>query len=80
LKRELAARGIECLVHYPIPPHRQRAYEALGFADDAFPVANQIHAGVLSLPIGPHLGTAEQDNVIDAVLGVLNPANAPRSQ
>jgi dTDP-4-amino-4,6-dideoxygalactose transaminase len=68
LRRALAARGIECLIHYPIPPHRQRAYAALGFTPDAFPIANQTHDEVLSLPIGPHLSDADQDLVIDAVL------------
>ena len=68
LKRALAARGIDCLIHYPIPPHRQNAYAELGFAPDAFPIANQIHGEVLSLPIGPHLGDADQDRVIEAVV------------
>ena len=67
LKRALASRGIECLIHYPIPPHRQQAYAALGFASGAFPIANRIHDEVLSLPIGPHLTDADQDRVIDAV-------------
>jgi dTDP-4-amino-4,6-dideoxygalactose transaminase len=68
LRRALAARGIDCLIHYPIPPHRQQAYAMLGFAPDAFPIANRIHDEVLSLPIGPHLSDADQDLVIDAVL------------
>ena len=68
LKRTLAARGIDCLIHYPIPPHRQEAYASLGFAADAFPTANRIHAEVLSLPIGPHLSDESQDRVIEAVL------------
>lgn len=76
LKRALAARGIESLIHYPIPPHRQQAYAALRFAPDAFPISNQIHDEVLSLPIGPHLTEADQDRVIAAVLAEARPAGA----
>lgn len=67
LKRALGARGIDSLIHYPIPPHRQAAYAALGFPPDAFPIANRIHEQVLSLPIGPHLSESQQDRVIEAV-------------
>jgi dTDP-4-amino-4,6-dideoxygalactose transaminase len=68
LRASLAARGIDCLIHYPIPPHRQQAYAGLGFAPNAFPIANRIHDEVLSLPIGPHFSGVDQDRVIDAVL------------
>ncbi len=68
LHRALAARGINCLIHYPTPPHRQQAYASLAFPADAFPIANRIHDEVLSLPIGPHLSDSEQDRVIEAVL------------
>jgi dTDP-4-amino-4,6-dideoxygalactose transaminase len=68
LRSSLAARGIDSLIHYPIPPYRQQAYAEFGFAANAFPISNQIHAEVLSLPIGPHFSDADQDRVIDAVL------------
>ena len=60
--------GIQTLIHYPIPPHRQAAYATLGFAPDAFPIASAMADEVLSLPIGPHLSDAAQDRVIDALL------------
>lgn len=44
----LALHGIETGVHYPVPPHREAPYAALG----RFPVAEQLAAEVLSLPIG----------------------------
>ena len=65
LRAALAAAGVETLVHYPTPPHRQRAYAAYG--DRALPVAATLAAEVLSLPIGPHLSEAECRAVIDAV-------------
>lgn len=52
----LSERGIESLIHYPIPPHLQKGYAHLGYNRGSFPVAEELSAGVLSLPIGPHLG------------------------
>lgn len=77
LRRSLSEQGIDCLIHYPIPPHRQQAYAELGFAHDAFPIANRIHEEVLSLPIGPHLSEADQNRVVDAVLDAAKRAGAP---
>lgn len=67
LQRALNAAGIGNLIHYPTPPHRQQAYAGL-FAADAFPIANQLAAEVLSLPMGPQLTASEVDRVIDCVL------------
>jgi len=54
-ERRLTEAGVGTLIHYPIPPHRQLAYAAAGFASDAFPIATRIADSVLSLPMGPHL-------------------------
>ncbi len=67
LAAHLAERGVETVVHYPIPPHRQGAYAALGLAAGSLPVAEAVHDEVLSLPMGPHLTEAQQSYVIDAV-------------
>lgn len=53
LQSELKRSGIETLVHYPIPPHKQHAYESLQSL--SLPVAERLSREVLSLPIGPHL-------------------------
>jgi dTDP-4-amino-4,6-dideoxygalactose transaminase len=55
LQKQLADADIGSLIHYPTPPHKQRAYSNLGFASDAFPIASNMADEVLSLPIGPHL-------------------------
>lgn len=68
LRDSLAGKGVDTLIHYPIPPHRQEAYQSLGFAPDAFPIAQRIHDEVLSLPLGPHLALEQQDRVIDAMV------------
>jgi dTDP-4-amino-4,6-dideoxygalactose transaminase len=68
LQRHLAARGVETLIHYPVPPHAQAAYADLGFGTAAFPVATRMAREVLSLPMGPHLSLAQVDEVCDAIL------------
>ncbi len=64
LQRHLQQQGIGTLIHYPIPPHHQRAYAA--WKDRAYPVTEHIHAEVLSLPISPVLPDADADRVIAA--------------
>ena len=67
LRSHLAERGVETLIHYPIPPHRQAAYAELGMSDGAFPIAEAIHRECLSLPIGPHMTDGQVDEVVSAV-------------
>jgi dTDP-4-amino-4,6-dideoxygalactose transaminase len=50
LREHLAARGIGSEVHYPIPPHKQKAIQHL-FPGADFPIADEIHRTTLSLPI-----------------------------
>ncbi|WP_250480633.1 DegT/DnrJ/EryC1/StrS family aminotransferase [Caballeronia sp. GAOx1] len=59
LQANLKAAGIETIIHYPIPPHLQRAYRSFGFRKGAFPIAEALAETELSLPIGPHM-TLEQ--------------------
>ncbi len=49
LQQYLLENGVHTLIHYPIPPHHQRAYEE--FKEKSFPVSEKIHNEVLSLPI-----------------------------
>lgn len=58
LQKRMFEAGIGTLIHYPIPPHKQRAYAGLGLED--YPIASRLAGEVLSLPIGPHL---EQDSL-----------------
>ncbi|MDP1612371.1 MAG: DegT/DnrJ/EryC1/StrS family aminotransferase [Sulfuritalea sp.] len=67
LHRTLTNADVGTLVHYPIPPHRQQAYAQAGWGAGAFPLAERMADRVLSLPIGPHLGTEQVERVIDAV-------------
>ena len=66
LQQYLADHGIQTLIHYPIPPHKQNAYREYNNLD--FPITDQIHTEVLSLPISPIM---EKDKV-NSVIAVLN--------
>jgi len=61
----LAEAGIETIIHYPVPPHKQRAYS--DFSSRSFPVAENFAAQVLSLPIGPQLSDDQAEHVIQEV-------------
>lgn len=67
LRDALSNLGVETLIHYPIPPHLQRAYAGLGFTRGAFPIAEETADTVLSLPIGPAMTEEQVDAVITAV-------------
>ena len=64
LQAALAARGIETLIHYPVPIPRQQAFAALSPA--ACPAADRLCAEVCSLPLHPYLTDADADLVLDA--------------
>jgi dTDP-4-amino-4,6-dideoxygalactose transaminase len=51
LQAFLQNKGIGTVIHYPIPPHLQAAYQDLGFQQGDFPIAEQIAATILSLPL-----------------------------
>jgi dTDP-4-amino-4,6-dideoxygalactose transaminase len=67
VRASLFAAGVDTLIHYPIPPHLQEAYEELGLGVGTFPISEGIHREVLSLPIGPHMSDAQVSAVIAAV-------------
>jgi dTDP-4-amino-4,6-dideoxygalactose transaminase len=68
LQQRLADFGIGTLIHYPIPPHRQKAYADLKLDYSSLPIACACACESLSLPIGPHLTDTQTDRVVDAVL------------
>jgi len=55
LQKYLKSKGVDTLIHYPVPPHLSRAYTDLSGSKGAFPIAEAIASSELSLPIGPHL-------------------------
>ena len=73
LQAHLHAAGIPTAVHYPVPIHRQPAYAHLS-DPDCCPVAVEMAARVMSLPMGPHLSAASVDRV---ALTLLDAAGIP---
>lgn len=61
----LHERGIGTEIHYPIPPHRQRAYSA--YAHLSFPIAEQLHQEVVSLPLNPALVDDDVEYIIETI-------------
>ncbi|MDH5737330.1 MAG: DegT/DnrJ/EryC1/StrS family aminotransferase, partial [Gammaproteobacteria bacterium] len=62
------SKGVETLIHYPLPPHLQKAYESLGRGVGDYPIAEAMANQVLSLPMGPHLDAVDQQEVIKILL------------
>ena len=67
----LAERGVQTVVHYPVPIHRQKAYAELGYAEGAFPRAEQAARTVLSLPMFPEMTPDHVGLVADALRAAL---------
>jgi dTDP-4-amino-4,6-dideoxygalactose transaminase len=62
LQHYLAANNIETMIHYPIPPHKQKALKS--WNDLSFPITEKIHREVLSLPISPVMTIDEVSHII----------------
>ncbi|MDA8673850.1 DegT/DnrJ/EryC1/StrS family aminotransferase [Gammaproteobacteria bacterium] len=67
LQRHLKSKGVESMIHYPIPPHLQPAYSEYRFMGNEFFITDVISREVLSLPMGPHLNPEQCDIVIRAI-------------
>ena len=65
LQKHLEANGVQTLIHYPIPPHKQQAYQQWNHL--SFPITERIHQQVLSLPISAVLKATEMARVAEAV-------------
>lgn len=65
LQTYLTENGIQTLIHYPIPPHKQLAFSDLN--TEHYPITEIIHAEVLSLPISSVLNDSEVDTIVDVL-------------
>lgn len=57
--QSLKEHGVDTLIHYPIPVHRQTAYASLGYAEGSLPVTEQIAREIISLPM--YIGLTRSD-------------------
>jgi dTDP-4-amino-4,6-dideoxygalactose transaminase len=65
LQGRMIKAGIGTLIHYPIPPHMQKAYADMDLLPDAFPLARDLASEVLSLPMGPQLGLDQVQDIVN---------------
>ncbi len=64
LQDHLTEMGVQSLIHYPIPPHKQQAYKS--WSDQSYSITESIHKEVLSLPISSMLTQSQVQQVITA--------------
>jgi dTDP-4-amino-4,6-dideoxygalactose transaminase len=67
LADHLKSRGVQTLVHYPIPTHLQPAYRDLGQTEGSCPEAERAAGEILSLPLYPRLEPEDVRRVTDAI-------------
>lgn len=67
LKNFLNERGVEALIHYPVPIHLQPAAKSLGYVEGNFPVVEQLAKEILSLPLYPGMPIQFQERVVSLI-------------
>lgn len=67
LQKYLTENGVQTVIHYPIPPHKQECYKE--WNNLSFPITEKIHAEELSLPIGPVM---KKNEIMDLVAIINN--------
>jgi len=65
LQKYMNDNDIQTLIHYPIPPYKQKAYKELN--NLSFPITEKIHKEVLSLPISPVMSNEEMKKVVEVL-------------
>ncbi|WP_034574425.1 DegT/DnrJ/EryC1/StrS family aminotransferase [Helicobacter saguini] len=65
LQEYLRENNIETIIHYPIPPHKQECYKEWNAL--SFPLTEQIHNEILSIPISPVLKLKEAKKIVKAL-------------
>ena len=65
LQEYLKENGIQTLIHYPIPPHKQECYKE--WNDRSYPITEQIHAQELSIPMNQVVSMKEAQEVVSVL-------------
>lgn len=64
-QNHLEKNGIQTVIHYPIPPHKQKAYSE--WNNDSYPISEKIHEQIISLPISPVMKVEEASTVCNVI-------------
>lgn len=67
LADRLKTEGIQTGLHYPLPVHLQKCYEAWGYREGSFPVTERAASEILSLPMFPGISHEQQQRVASAI-------------
>ena len=70
LQKYLTDLGIASLIHYPIPPHKQKAYQEWNHLE--LPITEKIHKEILSIPMSPVLTEDEVNTIINSLNSFIN--------
>ena len=65
LLKHLTENGVQALIHYPVPPHKQKAYDYMNH--EVYPITEKIHNEVISLPISQVISNEEASIVVEVV-------------
>jgi dTDP-4-amino-4,6-dideoxygalactose transaminase len=68
IMQHLNSYGIESLIHYPTPPHLQKAYSFLNYSAGSFPISEKIHETIFSIPIDPTLTDDQVNYIIEKLI------------
>ena len=63
LETYLKKNGIQTLIHYPIPPHKQQAYKDYNHL--SFPLTEELHNKLLSIPLSPVMNKKDMDKIVN---------------
>lgn len=65
LQQYLSDEGVQTMIHYPIPPHKQMCYLAMN--QNSFPITEKIHEEELSLPMSPVIEPKEVELIVEII-------------
>ena len=69
LQKQLLSKGIHTMIHYPVPPHLQKAFAHLNYKMGDFPIVEELATTSLSLPIWPGLEISQIDFICEEIEG-----------
>ncbi len=67
LKDYLSRKGVDCLIHYPVPPHLQKAYIKLNYKLGDYPIAEELSSTSLSLPLWVGMSNEQVERVCSVI-------------
>ncbi len=63
----LKEQGVDAMIHYPVPVHRQEAYAFLNLPEGSYPVAERLALEIITLPLYPELSDEQANIVVGAI-------------